>query len=161
MKRAVGYLRRSTDDKQADSIDIQREEITTYANANDFDIVRWYIDDGISGHNVDRDDFVRMIEDAETGTDFDYVLVRHQSRFARFRPAKTIRYLDRLDDAGVNLVTTKQGIIDINDLAQFLMASIEAQTDHTYSKTLSELTVKGQANKAKEGKDNSLSRSTR
>ena len=39
-----------------------------------------------------------------------------------------------------------------NDLAQFLMASIEAQTDHTYSKTLSELTISGQAKKARDGK---------
>ena len=51
----------------------------------------------------------------------------------------------------MKLVTARQGVIDINDLAQFLIASIEAQTDYTYSKTLSELTVKGQANRAKEG----------
>ena len=151
MKRAAAYLRRSTDDKQADSIEIQREEVQQYADRNGYKIVAFYIDDGISGHNVDRDEFVRMIERAENSDDFQYVLVRHQSRFARFRPAKTIRYLDRLDDAGVRLVTTKQGEIDVNDLAQFLMASIEAQTDHTYSKTLSELTIRGQARKAQQG----------
>jgi len=151
MCKAVGYLRRSTDDKQADSIEIQKEEILAYAAAHGYEIVRWYVDDGVSGHNVDRDDFVRMIEDAETTDDFDFVLVRHQSRFARFRPAKTIRYLDRLDDAGVKLVTSKQGVIDINDLAQFLIASIEAQTDHSFSKTLSELTIRGQSMKAKSG----------
>jgi DNA invertase Pin-like site-specific DNA recombinase len=150
--KAVGYLRRSRDDAQADSIEIQREAVTAYALKHGFQIVRWYIDDGISGHNTDRDDFVRMIEDAEKSDDFQYVIVRHQSRFARFRPAKTIRYLDRLDDVGVKLVTTKKGVIDINDLAQFLMASIEAQTDHTYSKTLSELTISGQAKKARDGK---------
>ena len=151
MYKAVGYLRRSTDDKQADSIDIQREEILDYAARHGYEIVRWYIDDGVSGHNVDRDDFVRMIEDAETKNDFDFVLVRHQSRFARFRPAKTIRYLDRLDDVGVRLVTSKQGAIDINDLAQFLIASIEAQTDHSFSKTLSELTIRGQSKQANSG----------
>jgi len=151
MKNAAAYLRRSTDDKQADSIEIQREEVELYASQNGYRIVRFYIDDGISGHNVDRDEFVRMIEDAERTDDFEFVLVRHQSRFARFRPAKTIRYLDRLDDAGVRLVTSKQGEIDVNDLAQFLMASIEAQTDHTFSRTLSELTIRGQARKAKEG----------
>ena len=151
MRKAAGYLRRSTDDKQADSIEIQREEVLAYAAKHGYEIVRWYIDDGVSGHNVDRDDFVRMIEDAESTVDFDFVLVRHQSRFARFRPAKTIRFLDRLDDAGVKLVTAKQGVIDINDLAQFLMASIEAQTDHSFSKTLSELTIRGQSKKAKNG----------
>ena len=151
MRKAAGYLRRSTDDKQADSIEIQREEVLAYAAKHGYEIVRWYVDDGVSGHNVDRDDFVRMIEDAESTDDFDFVLVRHQSRFARFRPAKTIRFLDRLDDVGVKLVTAKQGVIDINDLAQFLMASIEAQTDHSFSKTLSELTIRGQSKKAKNG----------
>lgn len=151
MYKAVGYLRRSTDDKQADSIDIQQEEIQAYAAEHGYEILRWYMDDGVSGHNVDRDDFVRMIEDAELKNDFDFVLVRHQSRFARFRPAKTIRYLDRLDDVGVRLVTSKQGVIDINDLAQFLIASIEAQTDHAFSKTLSELTIRGQSKQASSG----------
>ena len=151
MYPAAAYVRRSTDDKQADSIHIQREEISGFAADNGYEILRWYVDDGISGHDVDRDDFVRMIEDAERSDEFQFVLVRHQSRFARFRPAKTIRYLDRLDDAGVKLVTTKQGVIDINDLAQFLLASIEAQTDHTYSKTLSELTIRGQAKQAARG----------
>ena len=42
-------------------------------------------------------------------------------------------------------------MIDINDLAQFLMASIEAQTDHSFSKTLSELTLRGQSKKAQNG----------
>ena len=136
MQKAAGYLRRSTDDKQADSIEIQREEVLAYAAKHGYKIVRWYVDDGVSGHNVDRDDFVRMIEAAESTDDFDFVLVRHQSRFARFRPAKTIRFLDRLDDVGVKLVTAKQGAIDVNDLAQFLMASIEAQTDHSFSLSL-------------------------
>ena len=78
MRNSAGYVRRSTDDKQADSIEIQKEEIVNYAATHGFTVVRWYVDDGVSGHNVDRDDFVRMIEDAETTDEFEYVLVRHQ-----------------------------------------------------------------------------------
>ena len=58
MHKAAGYVRRSTDDKQADSIDIQKEEVLAYAARHGYEIVRWYVDDGVSGHNVDRDDFV-------------------------------------------------------------------------------------------------------
>ena len=45
MKTAAAYLRRSTDDKQADSIEIQREEVERYAEQNGYRIVRFYIDE--------------------------------------------------------------------------------------------------------------------
>lgn len=152
MKVAAAYLRRSTDDKQADSIVIQKEEVTRYAAENDYQIVTWYVDDGISGHDEERSDFVRMISDCEQAKNFDYILVRHQSRFGRFRPATTISYLDRIDRHGVRLVTCNRGIIDIDNLAEYLMASIEAETDHKFSKTLSELTIRGQVQTAKSGR---------
>ena len=47
MKRAVAYLRRSTDDKQADSLDIQRQEISAYASEHGYQVLQWYVDDGI------------------------------------------------------------------------------------------------------------------
>ena len=152
MKQAAAYVRRSTDDKQADSIEIQRDEIAKYAGENGYSIVTWYTDDGISGHDEDRCDFVRMISDCEKRSEFDYILVRHQSRFGRFRPATTIAYLDRIDRHGVKLVTCNRGMLDIDNLAEYLMASIEAETDHKYSKTLSELTIRGQVQTASRGK---------
>ena len=152
MKPAAAYLRRSTDDKQADSIDIQREEVIKYSTENGYNIVRWYIDDGISGHDEERSDFVRMMRDCESKNNFDFILVRHQSRFGRFRPATTISYLDRIDRHGVRLVTCNRGIIDIDNLAEYLMASIEAETDRKFSKTLSELTLRGQVQTANKGR---------
>ena len=152
MKKAAAYLRRSTDDKQADSIDIQREEVIKYSSENGYEIVAWYIDDGISGHDEDRCDFVRMIKDCESKGNFDFIVVRHQSRFGRFRPATTISYLDQIDRHGVRLVTCNRGLIDIDNLAEYLMASIEAETDHKFSKTLSELTIRGQVQTANKGR---------
>ncbi len=141
-KLAVGYLRRSTD-KQDESVEIQRKEIIRYAKRQGYKILDWYIDDGISGHDEDRPDFVRILSDAQAAT-WQYVIVRHQSRFSRIRPATLVSHLDQLDQAGVSLVSTDRGVIDINDFVSLLLTTIESNRDNEYSKTLSKLTIGGQ-----------------
>jgi Resolvase, N terminal domain len=48
---AVAYLRMSSD-KQETSIADQRTELLAYAAKGGFKIVKWYIDEGISGWNA-------------------------------------------------------------------------------------------------------------
>lgn len=60
------YIRVSTEDQAKDgfSVNAQREKLTKYAEANDWEIYDYYVDDGISGKNlVDRPEVERMIED--------------------------------------------------------------------------------------------------
>ena len=60
------YIRVSTEDQAKDgfSVNAQREKLTKYAEANDWNIYDYYVDDGISGKNlVDRPEVERMIED--------------------------------------------------------------------------------------------------
>ncbi len=149
LKPAVGYLRCSTD-KQDESVEIQKNEITKYGKREGYKIVAWYIDDGISGHDEDRPEFVRLLTDANAAT-WQYVIVRHQSRFSRIRPATLISHLDQLDRAGVSLVSTDRGVIDINDFVSLLLTTIEANRDNEYSKTLSKLTIGGQVTRAEQG----------
>ena len=47
MKKAVGYLRRSTD-KQEQSLEDQKREILFFANREGFEMTGWYSDDAIS-----------------------------------------------------------------------------------------------------------------
>ncbi len=62
------YIRVSTEDQAKDgfSIHAQKEKLTKYAEANEWDIIDFYIDDGISGKNLkDRPEVTRLLKDVE------------------------------------------------------------------------------------------------
>jgi site-specific DNA recombinase len=64
------YMRVSTEEQAREgfSIHAQKEKLSKYANANDWEIVDFYVDDGISGKNIqDRPDALRLIEDVKNG----------------------------------------------------------------------------------------------
>ena len=149
MKSAAAYLRRSTDDKQVESLEIQQGIIDDYSSTNGYDIVATYQDDGISGHD-ERQDYNRMMTDAAAGL-FDYIVVRDQSRFTRIDAADTITELNRLRHMDVSLVDCEEGVVDIDDFIGFLKTSMKAQQNHNFSLKLSELTINGQAKHAAKG----------
>ena len=84
MKRAVGYIRRSTD-KQEQSLEDQQRSIEKYAENSGYKLVRFYKDDAISGvFTNSRIGFKEMIETASNSNrDFDYILVWDIKRFSR------------------------------------------------------------------------------
>lgn len=70
MKRTAIYLRVSTDRqaKEGDSIPAQREALRKYIDEyEDLVFVGEYIDDGISGTKLDRDEYQRMLSDVQAG----------------------------------------------------------------------------------------------
>src|SRR3989339_267236 len=84
MKKAIGYVRRSTD-KQKQSLDDQRKIITDYADKNGYELLRFYEDDAISGAITEkRNAFNEMINLTQgQDCDFDTILVYDISRFGR------------------------------------------------------------------------------
>lgn len=79
------YIRVSTEDQAKDgfSIHAQREKLTKYAEANDWDIVDYYVDDGISGKNLDaRPEVQRLLIDVEQGK-VNNVLIYKLDRLTR------------------------------------------------------------------------------
>lgn len=64
------YARVSTEEQAKDgfSIHAQKDKLTKYAEINDWDIVDYYVDDGISGKNLtERKEVTRLIHDVESG----------------------------------------------------------------------------------------------
>ena len=110
MKPAVGYLRRSTT-KQEQSLDGQRHAIEAFASRQDLRILRWYVDDGISGSTGEaRPEFLRMVSDAQEMGDFQAVVAYDLSRFGRMDGDETGHYRYLLRRANVEILFSNETV---------------------------------------------------
>ena len=67
---AAIYCRLSKDDDlhgESSSISTQKNLLTKYVTDNNWRVVDYYVDDGISGTTFERSGFKRMLEDIEEG----------------------------------------------------------------------------------------------
>ena len=79
------YCRLSRDDElsgDSNSIVHQKEILSAYAEKRGFENTRFYVDDGYSGTNFNRPDFLRMMEDVNNGL-VGTIIVKDMSRFGR------------------------------------------------------------------------------
>lgn len=84
-KLACMYLRLSKEDgdtNESNSIASQRQIIESFAKNNDITITSEYVDDGYTGSNFNRPDFIRMIDDLNKKK-FNIIIVKDLSRFGR------------------------------------------------------------------------------
>ncbi|NQT14064.1 MAG: recombinase family protein [Planctomycetes bacterium] len=149
---AVGYLRRSSN-RQEKSLPDQRREIERHAAQHGYQIVRWYVDDAISGDETDkRRDFQRMHRDAtKKARDFDVILCWDQDRFGRFNSMEAGYWIHPLMQAGVGLVTVTDGPIDWSDLAGRMVYSIKQEGKHQFLIDLSRNVARRQIQNAMDG----------
>lgn len=110
---AVAYIRMSSK-KQDKSPAQQREEIIQHARRKNYQIIRWYQDDGKSGgkETEKREAFLRIIDDAERLGDFVAILTWNKLRFDRLDPLEGAQFKLRLRDCGVILDTIADGVFD-------------------------------------------------
>lgn len=103
---AAIYARFSSDYQREESIEAQIKACTDYAAKNGHQIGPIYADRAASGKNDRRPEFQRMLRDAENGA-FELLLVHKYNRFAR-RMSDHVRYEDRLNDQGIELVAVAE-----------------------------------------------------
>jgi len=103
---AAVYLRLSKEDEEAgqsESIGNQRDFVTRYVLEQGWNVAGVYIDDGFSGLNFNRPDFIRMIADIESKK-VNLVITKDLSRLGRdyidtgyylerYFPQKNVRYI--------------------------------------------------------------------
>lgn len=126
----VFYIRMSTDEQET-SPDQQRGDLGKLAAEWDSPIVGEYLDEGISGDSKKRQDFDRLIRDAQAGK-FKRIFCWDQDRFSRFDPLTANHYFYLLRMAGVQVITRRQGLLDFDSLAGFLTASVTQHAKHQF-----------------------------
>lgn len=85
MKTAIGYLRVSTDGQAENGfgLDSQKEQITSFAAAHDYQITSWLRDEGVSGASDDRPAFNEIIYGEVSNPPVEAVIVAKSDRVAR------------------------------------------------------------------------------
>ena len=82
MVNVAVYTRVSTDDQAREgfSLDAQKERLAAYCEAQSWEIVDYYIDDGHSGRNTKRPAYQRMMAEKNR---WDLILVMKMDRIHR------------------------------------------------------------------------------
>jgi DNA invertase Pin-like site-specific DNA recombinase len=148
--RAVGYVRRSTD-RQEQSIGDQKKALEAYAAEHGLRLVKFYIDDAISGTStLGRRAFQQMIQDAQKSTRrFDKIIVYDVKRFGRIDndEAGYYRHILRANSVEVIYVTENFN----GDSTDDLLRPVKQWQARQESKDLSKVTIRGLLSKVEGG----------
>lgn len=150
MQTAI-YCRVSTEEQATEgfSIHAQKDKLTKYANINDWDIVDYYVDDGISGKNLtERPEVLRLIEDVKKGK-IKNVLIYKLDRLTR--SVKDLIYLIELFDKNNCTFNSQTEKIDTSNAVGRMFVKIIGIFAEFERENLAERVTLGYEQKTREG----------
>jgi DNA invertase Pin-like site-specific DNA recombinase len=121
MKRAAIYLRVSTVDQHPET---QGIELRQFAKQRGYEIVREYVDHGVSGTKVRRPALDQLLKDANRHK-FDAVLVWSSDRLAR-STKHFLQVLDDLSELGIQFLSQREAIDTEGPLGRAIIVIISA-----------------------------------
>lgn len=137
--RVAAYGRVSTDhEEQESSYEAQVAHFTKYITEHDgWELAGIFADPGISGKNIKRPQFVKMIEACERG-EIDKIITKSVSRFARntLDCVKTVR---RLKEIGIGVYFEKENLDTLQESSEFvltIMASLAEEESRSISNNI-------------------------
>jgi DNA invertase Pin-like site-specific DNA recombinase len=147
---AVGYARRSTD-RQEQSIPDQRRAIEDFASRRGFHLLRFYIDDAISGTSTTRRKaFQEMLADAQhSPPPFSRIIVYDVKRFGRVDNDEAGYYRHILRTHGVEVLYVSENFS--GDGTDDLLRPVKQWQAREESKDLSKVAIRGLLSKAPGG----------
>jgi DNA invertase Pin-like site-specific DNA recombinase len=146
----AAYLRMS-DDRQENSIERQKSQIIPHADSHGYEIVAWYMDEGIPGDEIlKRREFQRMLRDAQAGR-FGGILCDDKDRFGRFDSIDLGEVVAPLRRKGIWLETVAQGRIEWNTFAGRITDVVLQEAKDMESEAMSRRVLSGQLLKARQG----------
>lgn len=152
--KGVAYYRHSAQDRQENSIPIQRERVKKFAGEHGIEIIREFADHGKSGLSTEgREDFKKIMEMIiDPSKEFDYVLVLDMSRWGRYQDVDlSAHYRAICKQYGRKVVYTDMGMRDEKDPGYKFMLLAEAMRAAKYSEELSEKVFYGCKKIAEQG----------
>ena len=150
-KKCILYSRVSTE-MQVDGFSLagQKTCLTNFVQREQMKIVGEYEDAGKSGKSIEgRPAFKRMLNDIRNGLAVDYVIVYKLSRFGR-NAADVLNSLEVIQDYGVNLICTDEGI-DSSQASGRLLISVLSAVAQIERENILEQTMNGRREKARQG----------
>jgi len=152
--KAVAYYRHSAQDRQENSVPIQREQVRRFASDQGIEIIREFADHGKSGLSTEgRDSFnemLRLVRDPQV--DFKYVLVLDVSRWGRFQDVDmSAYYRGYCKKHGREVIYTSKGMPRRNDPLESVGLVFEGYRAAEYSRELSDKVFKGCVKIAEQG----------
>jgi DNA invertase Pin-like site-specific DNA recombinase len=139
---SVSYLRMSSD-QQDDSIEQQRPIVQALADANGYEILREYVDEGIIGLTANRANFLRMLADLDRLRDAKVILLWDSARLSRQDVIDASTWKQTLKNLGVTIHSHKQGKISWDTFENRILDAIHQEMAHAYSVGLSKDSVRG------------------
>jgi DNA invertase Pin-like site-specific DNA recombinase len=142
------YIRMSTD-LQVESPENQNRQMLAYAETYGIEIVKIYVDRGVSGLTADkREQFQALIDDVERGrNDFGIVLYLDETRWGRFVDSREADYYRmRLERKNVICQTCDKPLTLTNNIADRIMTILKDESASDYSRQLSQKVFIGQCN---------------
>ncbi len=139
MKKAVAYVRYSSDNQREESIEAQLRSIREYCEKNGIHLVRIYTDEAKSATIDNRPGFLQMINDSRLGG-FDLVIVHKLDRFARNRYDSAF-YRRELKKNNVRLISVTENLDDSPE-SIILESVLEGMAEY-YSRNLAREVMKG------------------
>jgi len=137
-KKRVGvYCRVSTD--QEDQLSSLQAQMTGFqsliASRPDWEHSDTFADEGLTGTNTRRPEFLRMLADCEVGK-LDYIVTKSISRFAR-NTVDTLQYVRGLREKGVHVYFERERL-DTATIASELILTVLAAVAQEESHSISE-----------------------
>ena len=155
-KKAIAYYRHSAEDKQENSVAIQRDHAQKFARENNMEIIHEEADEGKSGLSADRAGFQKILMNwvlNDDAPDFEYILVYDVSRWGRFQnPDEAAMYQYQCTKRDKKIIFVDKGMPrEDQALINHLQTSIERYMAADYSRQLSNKVFFGSAKISEQG----------
>lgn len=135
--------------KLLNSIAYQLEKITEYCLKNNIDIVARFVDEALSGTNINRDGFLDLIQSAQRG-EFDCVVIYDVTRGSR-DVADWFAFRKKMYELNIKVISVEDNLGDIMNANDFLRELLTVGLGQHHVLTTRAKSMDGIYVKAKQG----------